>query len=56
MDISDPDIQSYIANEDIKRQLKVELASWMEGFYEHLVRILKSIIVLNHKSIKRTRL
>lgn len=31
--VRDPDVQSYIANEDIKWQFIVELAPWMGGFY-----------------------
>ncbi|XP_052690730.1 uncharacterized protein LOC128168601 [Crassostrea angulata] len=39
--VRDPDVQSYIANEDIKWQFIVELAPWMGGFYERLIGIVK---------------
>eukprot|EP00105_Crassostrea_gigas_P041581 XP_019925729.1 PREDICTED: uncharacterized protein LOC109619637 [Crassostrea gigas] len=39
--VKDPDVQSYIANEDIKWQFIVELAPWMGGFYERLIGIVK---------------
>ncbi|XP_062582984.1 uncharacterized protein LOC134244753 [Saccostrea cucullata] len=39
--VRDPDVQSYIANEDIKWQFIVELAPWMGGFYERLIGVVK---------------
>lgn len=39
--VRDPDVKSYIANEDIKWQFIVELAPWMGGFYERLIGIVK---------------
>lgn len=35
------DVQSYVASEGIKWSFIVELASWMGGFYERLVGVVK---------------
>lgn len=37
--VSDPDIQSHIANIDMKWQFIEELVQWMGGVYEHRISL-----------------
>ncbi|KAL9958393.1 hypothetical protein ACROYT_G035399 [Oculina patagonica] len=39
-----PDMQSYLANEEIKWSFIIELAPWMGGFYERLVGLVKQAL------------
>ena len=51
--VTDEDVHSYTANENIKRRFIVEFAPWMGGFYERLEGVVKSSL---RKAIGRTYL
>ena len=41
---TNPDMQTYLANEGIKWSFIIELAPWMGGFYERLVGLVKEAL------------